>query len=305
MCDSKGILYIAIGEDYIKQAKLSAKVVKKTHPEIDITLISTKNIRCRYIDQVKPILNEDIMTNSFIKQSKISSLLKTPYEKTLYLDTDAYVINNVDDVFDMLEYVDLALAVDPTEFGLRHLNRNPDNIPEAFPEYQTGVIAYRNNKKTMSFIHNWKNHHEESNIQRDQVSFRSTMYKSEKCIKTSTLSLLYNYPVALTQRIEDEVKIIHDTRNQLKNAREVEDYSKILNDTNKERVVFSQGYENFKFYAPLYPNINTSMFVLNILIFFFNMYESLIRSVKNEGLLATAFKIVDKYFIRLCETDSK
>jgi len=293
---TKGILYIAIGEKYINQAILSAKITKSNiGSDINITLVTTEPVECPYIDQVKPVLDTDIESDRLIKQSKVSGLLETPYEKTLYMDTDAYVIENVDEIFEMLETIDLALAIDPTEFGLRHLNMNPDDIPNCFPEYDTAVIAYKNKRNVQSFIQDWKTYHSDASIERDQVSFRATLFRNSEKIKFSCLSKpLYNHSVALTQRVENEVKIIHDSRDILKNHERIENYSNILNETHQERIIFGPGYGPNKFYAPHSPKKNTILSALNSALISYNMCRGVIKSIRNHGLLATIQKMLKR-----------
>lgn len=291
----KGVLYVAIGDDYIEQAKLSAEIIKtNTNLDIDITLITTRKVDSNYIDQIKPILNDNIETDDLIKKSKISSLLETPYKKTLYLDTDVYVISNINDIFDMLDTIDLALAIDPTEFGLRHLKRNPDDIPESFPEFQTGVISYQYSDAVQEFIKDWERYHHEMNIERDQISFRVAMFRNENKMNFSSLSLLYNHPVPLTQRVDGEVKIIHDTRNYLKTVREIDAYSQILNDSDKERIMFGTGYGPKKLYTPLSPKTNYICAFINKIFYFGDSVIKTIHSIRNEGLFNTIRKVYRK-----------
>jgi len=72
-----------------------------------------------------------------------------PFGQTIYLDTDTYVVDNIDELFDLLERFDIAAAHAP---GYTGDDRGPS---EAFYELNTGVIPYRGTGAVGEFLAKW------------------------------------------------------------------------------------------------------------------------------------------------------
>jgi hypothetical protein len=139
-------------------------------------------------------------------------MLKTPYEKTLFLDADAYLIENVPEIFELLDTYELAASIDPNEFCLRLADETDEiteMLPESFPEYNIGVIAYRKDEAE-ELIEKWIiNHFEENHT--DQTSFKGSLFDSE--IKFSPLSSNYNCLIGFPMQVTGQVNILHDLYN--------------------------------------------------------------------------------------------
>lgn len=67
------------------------------------------------------------------------------YDGNLYLDADAYARGDISDAFEVLERFDLAAAhnVGRTRVNEEIYEVNHVEIPDAFTEYHTGVLAYK------------------------------------------------------------------------------------------------------------------------------------------------------------------
>jgi len=141
----KGFLYIATGERFIAEACASARRVKELMPEVPLALpsdaepeaqlfahwIPIKDPRCTFADKIVP-------------------LAKTPFEQTVFLDTDTYLCAAVPELFELLERCDIAMAHAP----MRVTGTVP--VPASFPECNSGVIAYNMNERTESLLANWE-----------------------------------------------------------------------------------------------------------------------------------------------------
>lgn len=60
-----------------------------------------------------------------------------PDDRNLYLDVDTYVCGEVDELFELLDSFDIGAT-----YGLRPQSEET-NIPDSFPELNTGVLVYR------------------------------------------------------------------------------------------------------------------------------------------------------------------
>lgn len=138
----RGIIYVATQSDrYIEEAALSAESAKRHAPDLPVTLFTDRPAQPRGIacfDNVVPIpgaIAGDARANAMI--NRFTGLERTPYERTLYLDTDARVVSSdVAALFGLLDEYDLALVEDApgTSDAMGHTGRRMFNC---------GVILYR------------------------------------------------------------------------------------------------------------------------------------------------------------------
>lgn len=73
------------------------------------------------------------------------------YDRLLYLDTDTFVAHPVPEIFDLLDYFDLLSVHAPA----RRISYTTRYIPDCFPEFNTGVLAFRNNAQVRELFANW------------------------------------------------------------------------------------------------------------------------------------------------------
>jgi hypothetical protein len=221
---SKGVLYIATDESYVDEAVTSAEKLKDIN-QIPVSLIATEGaISGRSINSVDNIIKiDDCYDNVDVKPY---TMHLSPYEKTLYLDCDAVVIDDVTPAFELLERYDIAAVHNEYKIPVTL----PD-VPSAFPEYNTGVIAFRWNERIREFFSHWKDS-TENQIQRgrpnsdfifplkgesleeatrfgrsyDQPTFREAIYESD--VVHATLPSEYNFGRG-KRYAHHRVKILH------------------------------------------------------------------------------------------------
>ena len=76
-------------------------------------------------------------------RSRIDAMARTRFERTLHLDADVLAVADLRDVFEVLDRFDIALAHDQRRNSpaANATWRRP--LPNAFPQFNGGVIAYR------------------------------------------------------------------------------------------------------------------------------------------------------------------
>jgi len=200
---TNGIIYIAEGDRFLKQAVVSAKSVKQHMPGMPITLFcsaaSSDFPDC--FDSIEQAAPAD--EGQYMASQKIHALLHSPYEQTLYLDTDTYVCTDISDLFEWLEHFDVAAAL---RSSFPRLYK--EGIPRSFPEYNGGVILYRNSKLARALLEDWYKRFWEDDHTYDQPALRAAIYFSDARVGT----LPEEYNCRATQfggHIRDSVKIIH------------------------------------------------------------------------------------------------
>jgi hypothetical protein len=201
MNDSTGFLYIATGEDYIEEARISAQTVDKHHPDIPICLMTDQDVTDAIFDKV--IILDD---PAYGFQDQIYNLDRTPFSRTIYLDTDIYADDSIEDVFDILDQFDMAVAYnhDGKAWPV-------SDVPQSFPEFNTGVVAYRLSNEFLDFLSLWEeiyvSKREEDGTMRNQPTFRQAVYESD--IRYATLRQEYNCAFWTPGFAVGKVKLFH------------------------------------------------------------------------------------------------
>ncbi|CAN5787567.1 hypothetical protein BH09VER1_BH09VER1_18480 [soil metagenome] len=198
----RGILYVATGDRFVAEARLSALSAKQHMPDLPTLLYTDRPVPAGSpFDEVRRL---ESPRHFFV--DKVAPLAESPFERTLFLDTDTFVCAPVYDLFTLLDRYDLALAHAP----LRH--DRPFTTPTCFAELNTGVIAYRPNRSVKDLIARWASIYEEevarSGPVSDQAAFRQAAYES--AAKLYILPSEYNLRTVMPAATgRGTVKIIH------------------------------------------------------------------------------------------------
>lgn len=200
---TRGVLYVATGKDYFQEAQRSVRSLKRHHPELPATLLTDEPRESSLFDVVEVIQNP-----LYTWGDKIHCLLRSSYDRTLFLDTDTVVCGELDPVYDILDEFELAVAEDP------YRETEPVDVPDAYPEYNTGVIAYRQTEAVHRLIEVWGLHHFQGHrtapnpgIAGDQPAFRKASY--ETAVNMTVLPTEFNCRYPFAGAIEQDVAILH------------------------------------------------------------------------------------------------
>jgi len=170
-------------------------------PEVPLALFSDLEPEASLFAHLTPIKNP---RGTFA--DKIAPLAKTPFEQTVFLDTDTYLCEPVTELFELLQRCDIAMAHAP----MRVTGKVP--VPASFPECNSGVIAYNMNERTRSLFANWERFYADQLASTgqpdDQPALRRALWESEA--KLVILPPEYNFRFALPSFAgRGKVKILH------------------------------------------------------------------------------------------------
>ena len=259
-----GVLYVATGEDLISEARKSAESVRLHMNNTPIGIVTDESQEPTGFDTVVYIDNPE---HGF--KDKIQGMLQSPYERTVYLDTDTYVAEAINELFDMLDRFDIAATHNPN----RNLHTNINlGVPQSFPEYNTGVVAFKK-QPTTELFNQWQKLYK-TDHRGDQPSFRRVLYDSN--LRLATLPREYNYLPRYPEHIVKDVKIFHgrlidiDTQG----ASIGSEIRKIVSDVNVgdgHRLYYSGG-------------VPVSFFIPRVK-----------RSIRQRGILGSIQRVLNKY----------
>ncbi len=211
---SKGIIYIVTGRECVDEAFLAAASVKNCMPNIPITLFSDVPLSSSLFDQVVPIAK-----STHGHEEKILNIAKSPYQETLYLDSDTHMVDDSRELFSLLERFDLAAVHAPYRAQYQ-----VSEVPDCFPEFNTGVLLFSKSDKTDLLFARWIQIYREDGIKTvnwlfpggaslyqhaipDQPSFRRALYESD--VRIATVPPEYNCRVPFPGFVHTKVKILH------------------------------------------------------------------------------------------------
>jgi|GEM_PF-5340734 len=136
-----GVLFIAFGRSYVSEAVFCAQSIRNCS-DIGIAIFcdSIKSHERSLFDFVSLIEPNH-------SRAKVDYLKYTPFKNTLYLDSDTQVVEDITDIFSLLERFDLAMAHDFARKRQRWCEIIPEykRIPDGFSEF--GKVAQHLNHR--------------------------------------------------------------------------------------------------------------------------------------------------------------
>lgn len=192
---TRGMLYIATSEPYLGEAAQSARSVREHHPDMPITLAAPAGIDPPAV--FDGVVSIDDPEHGFGASTLTPTPAHLPYDRTLFLDTDTYVTGSLDPVFELLESHDLAAVQDPTRTGTAGHSHDHD-VPETFPQYNTGVLAYRECDAVRDLFARWNDlYRSVEGVKNDlnQPTFRMALYESN--VRLATMPPEYNFRIGV------------------------------------------------------------------------------------------------------------
>ena len=186
-----GVLFTAAGKKYIKSAIRAAKTVRKHSPNLKVHLNADwkDHPEFQFDQDPAPFTSVDYVENPH-RRSKLEYLSKTPFDRTLFLDTDTAFASDVTPMYEILDRFDLAVAhAHRRNYPLR-LKPWRIEIPQAFPQFNAGVLLYKSTPEVLQFMTDWWAAFQEAGFPQDQITLRELLWKSD--LRIATLPPEYN-----------------------------------------------------------------------------------------------------------------
>jgi hypothetical protein len=217
----RGVIYCATNHlVYFEAALISAIVLRSFHPELPITLVCDQPLAdllplYQYGIRLLPVTfnQKDDAFRSRDLKTCLANI--SPYNETLYLDSDILPMRPLNPIWDYLAQGDMAMAVDrqPTIADCDHI-ANVEKaytlrlLPSDTPQYNIGVILWRNSTPTQALFKHWQQ--EWNKFQRhDQLALVRAIAQARP--RVAILSINYNIsPIDAPKLLaENEVYLLH------------------------------------------------------------------------------------------------
>ncbi len=195
-----GMLYIAFGRPYLAMALVSCRSARETNPEIPICIITNvcEKGRMKHLHgwregfDVWIYLEIDTPENRNIKTQLYRY---TPFDKTLYLDSDTIVVGDVSRSSIFLNYFDVCLKLNRTE--QKKPGRTNTMVLDGnaaineLPHWNGGVIFFKNSPEANHFFDLWHKFYQIHENKYDQVSLVEALFRSD--CRILSLDSRWNY----------------------------------------------------------------------------------------------------------------
>jgi hypothetical protein len=214
----RGVIYVAFGQEYLSEVLVSAASVKRHMPDLPITVFCDREVARPDVDQIIAVEPD---ASFFGCAAKIPHIAASPYEQTLFLDSDTYVCADLAELFALLDVFDLAAAHAPSRAIYE-----VEGVPDSFPEFNTGVILFRRSPEMRQVLSDWADlylRHLERDDRgalrwlqpadrrwhrlNDQGAFREALYRSN--LRVATLPPEYNCRFTAPGFVDGPVRILH------------------------------------------------------------------------------------------------
>lgn len=206
-----GVFYVAAGQKYVDEACTSARSLKKIDPSLNISI--TCNLKPKDTD----LFDHITLIDEPVKSRNEGLLFKTkylytlsPYERTLFVDTDTFFIGEIKSGFAILDYFDVSMTLDPpdTHYPISSSGDRIDCKP-----VNTGVIFFKKNEANDRLFKEWleiysqKLSHNRNLRESDQTSFTEALMHSSA--RFYPLSTEWNTRFCFINTLQEPVRILH------------------------------------------------------------------------------------------------
>lgn len=201
----RGVLYVTT-ESYLSEATRSAASLADHAPDLDIAVATDATGVPDVFDH-----HQSITIEEWDWDLRIEVLRDSPFDRTLYLDTDTYVTGDLSGVFDLLDEFDVAAAHAPVRRVPATSGTDLRRPPDAFPEFNCGVLLYGDSPAVDDLLGTWERRYREYDEAleevHDQPAFRDAVYESS--VRVATLPPEYNCRLPFHGYASDDVRIVH------------------------------------------------------------------------------------------------
>lgn len=192
---SVGVLYIAMGKKYIEEAQISAASLKAKMPNLPVTILAHEEVKTPEFDEAVAVEK-----SYYSFEDKVVYMYDSPYDRTLFLDTDTYICEDFSELFGILDNFDIAAVHAPTK-----IPGTVNGVPECYQQMNTGMILFKKSPEVKKFCEYWIKIFKSGDP--DQPSFREALFKSN--LRIATLTAEYNCRFPFPIFVCGTVKILH------------------------------------------------------------------------------------------------
>jgi hypothetical protein len=198
-----GVIYVASGEKFIKEAEISLASLRKSNPGVPAMLLTDAPIaNPENWDKVE--VDESLQGQ--LNRAKLQ-MDRAPWERCLFLDSDTLVVGDLTPGFALLDRFELC---GEQIAGGHHYNL--PGLPPSFPEINSGVLFWRPTENVRKLFARWRQLYDELDQSQeartwDQKSLRFAVWESD--VRFARLSSAFNLMPYFPAAFERELVVVH------------------------------------------------------------------------------------------------
>lgn len=179
---TSGILYIAFGDSFSAEGVMSYNSLRRHMPKFPVCFMTDRPHLLQSYSHDENLIVKEITPRHI--RSKVDFVSQTPFDRTLYLDSDTVIVRDVSDITDSLDRFDVAVTHDFARKRKKYADVIPEyaKIPYSFSEVNGGVFAFSKNDRTEKFLNLWRSYfykYYQITNGWDQVSLRISLWESD------------------------------------------------------------------------------------------------------------------------------
>ena len=169
----RGVVYCATSQAvYLEAALISSIALRQLNPEIPITIFCDSALELVPFSTLQNSLQPygvDIIELSMEGDAFLSRSVKihlnelSPYQETLYIDSDMLPLKSISEVWDYLDHGDMAMVLDrlPSLAMCDHVAQVEIDytlklLPSDTYQFNSGLMVWRNSDVTQSLFKQWQ-----------------------------------------------------------------------------------------------------------------------------------------------------
>lgn len=206
---SNGAIYIVTqNELYLNLLRASAESLKQAMPGLPITVFSQFPVSGLDFAQIVQV---EASPDGFYDKARL--MAQSPYEQTIFIDTDIYVAHPFPELFTLLDRFDCAATHEEYLNTDWFSNYPRPDIPVSFPEFNTGILVFKRSSSMLRVLEQWRALYQEFQSKspgkpmNDQPMFRAAAYHGD--IRIATLSREYNCKFRGQGYLNGTAKLLH------------------------------------------------------------------------------------------------
>lgn len=177
----EGFVFATCGDTYDILARRAARTLRRVMPQAQIDWYTDAPVDDPVFDQVHRVRHAWF-------RPKMEALCRSRFARTVYLDADMVVLQDLSDVFEVLRDYDFC--------GVHGRSRSPvmapvtEGVPRAAPVINGGLIGIGSDPRCRELLVEWERIVHETGARYDQPSLRALLYRTE--LRFYALTLEYN-----------------------------------------------------------------------------------------------------------------
>ena len=206
-----GVLYYTYGNNFPSDLEKSVNSVRKHNKDLKICWIT--EIPNHPKKDIFDIVIESKSNKKYGWHKRTESLLSTPFDVTLQLDSDTVILGDLSYGFEKADKFNIAICHAPAYYGKTFCTNPNKNIYPLHNEqivYNAGVIFYKKSDITWKVIEKWVEYNDSYDVAQDQVGLSNSFEVLD--FNPFVMSRSWNFRGSFFKEGHGPIKIWHSNR---------------------------------------------------------------------------------------------